>query len=267
MRAVWIVPWVAGWAACGAPVSNAPFVHEALFQNALPSQVRIGSPSSVLLSPRADHNPLLTAAKIAAAEYQSVVDLPIDIGDRLREVPPDGETGSAAGCRVGVLGSDGRTRERPSYAADVVDEIAAFYDAHPYPPPVDDLDGEAEAWADGLRRRVEHTRLWPTLPYRDDHTILVAGCGTSQAAKYAIRYPSARVIGIDVSTTGVERTRALAGRHGLDHLEVELLPIEQVGEDRPLDAAGDPVQGEGEGGLRGGDEVHGHPELGEGGLA
>ena len=55
------------------------------------------------------------------------------------------------------------------------DEIAAIYAANPYPPPVDDLDGEVDTWADGTRRRVEHARLWPTVHFRDDHTIIVAG--------------------------------------------------------------------------------------------
>ena len=40
--------------------------------------------------------------------------------------------------------------------------------------------------------------MWPSREFRGDHSILVAGCGTSQAAKYAIRYPEARVGGIDV---------------------------------------------------------------------
>lgn len=109
------------------------------------------------------------------------------------------------------------------------DEISTFYTAHPYPPPIDDLGAYGDLWSDGQRRRVEHHRIWPTLPYRDDHTILVAGCGTAQAAKYAVRYPNARVIGIDVSVAGIEANRALAGRHRLQHLEVHQLPIEEVG--------------------------------------
>jgi SAM-dependent methyltransferase len=118
------------------------------------------------------------------------------------------------------------------------DEIARFYDRHPYPPPVDGLDEEVAAWADGRRRRVEHTRMWPSLPYRDDHTILVAGCGTSQAARYALRYPRARVVGIDVSPTSVTATQRLAERHGITNLELHQLPIEEVGR---LDATFDQI--------------------------
>ena len=62
----------------------------------------------------------------------------------------------------------------------------------------------------------------------DDLRILVAGCGTSQAAKYAVRYPKSRVVGIDVSQTSIDHTRALAERHGLDNLELQLLPVPRV---------------------------------------
>lgn len=65
---------------------------------------------------------------------------------------------------------------------------------------------------------------------REDHSILIAGCGTSQAAKYAARYPKARVVGIDVSSTSIDETRRLAVQHDLDHLEVHELPIEHIGE-------------------------------------
>ncbi len=110
------------------------------------------------------------------------------------------------------------------------DEISTFYDRHPYPPPVADLDDEVEAWRDGRRRRVEHARLWPTLPYREDHSILVAGCGTSQAARYAVRYPRARVVGIDVSRASLAATRRLVERHELTNVEIRELPIEGAGE-------------------------------------
>lgn len=118
------------------------------------------------------------------------------------------------------------------------DEIAAFYAANPYPPPVDDLDGEVDTWADGTRRRVEHARLWPTVPFRDDHTILVAGCGTFQAARYAIHYPAAQVVGVDVSATSLDATRRLVERHELANVELHQLPIEEI---RALDRRFDQV--------------------------
>ena len=109
------------------------------------------------------------------------------------------------------------------------DTIAAFYDAHPYPPRVESLEGALTGWDPG-RRRVEHFLHFPTLPYREERTILIAGCGTSQAARWAARYPAATVVGIDVSPSSLQASRSLAERHGLANLEVRELPIEDVAE-------------------------------------
>jgi SAM-dependent methyltransferase len=109
------------------------------------------------------------------------------------------------------------------------DSVSRFYNEHPYPPPINDLESYRRVWSDGERQRIEHFRLWPMLPFRDDHSILVAGCGTSQAAKYAVRYPRAQVVGIDVSAASIQSTRDLASRHHLTNLDVRQLAIEDAG--------------------------------------
>ncbi len=109
------------------------------------------------------------------------------------------------------------------------DAIASFYEQHPYPPPVDDLEAYRRAWTDD-RRREETLRIWPDGSIGDDRTILVAGCGTSQAAKYAVRYPRSRVVGIDVSERSIRETRRLVDRHGLVNVELHRLPIEEAAE-------------------------------------
>ena len=92
-----------------------------------------------------------------------------------------------------------RTSEDCPLAA-IARRVSAFYERHPYPPPVDDLEAYRQTW-DDRRRRAESHLFWPAEPYRDDRSILVAGCGTTQAAHYALRWPRARVIGIDVSAS------------------------------------------------------------------
>ena len=109
-----------------------------------------------------------------------------------------------------------------------VDPVCAFYTAHPYPPPVANLDRARDEWQDPERHRAEHHRLWPDHPYRADLDILVAGCGTWQAAKYALCRPRARVVGIDVSVTSLEHTDRLRQKYGLTNLEIERRSIEQV---------------------------------------
>ncbi|HEY6475595.1 MAG TPA: class I SAM-dependent methyltransferase, partial [Polyangia bacterium] len=115
-------------------------------------------------------------------------------------------------------------------AAAVTDRVRTFYDRHPYPPPVDDLEGYRRRWQDPLRRRADHHLFWPARPFREDPSILVAGCGTSQAAKHALRWPRARVTGIDFSAIAVGRTEALKRKHDLGNLQVRELAIERVGE-------------------------------------
>jgi len=109
-------------------------------------------------------------------------------------------------------------------------ELQAFYDRYPYPPPVDDLAAYRRRWQEGERRRADFHLFWPTRPYREDHSILVAGCGTSQAAKYAIRWPAARITGIDLSATSVRYTEELKRKYQLDNLQVHQLPLEQAGD-------------------------------------
>jgi SAM-dependent methyltransferase len=108
------------------------------------------------------------------------------------------------------------------------DEVAEFYNRHPYPPPVQDLDAYLSSLQNSIARRAEHHLLWPSRDYFDDHAILVAGCGTSQAAKKAMLNPRATVVGIDVSATSISETQRLADRYQLENLELRRLPIEEV---------------------------------------
>ena len=105
-----------------------------------------------------------------------------------------------------------------------------FYERHPYPPPVDDLDRYRRLWDDPERRRVDAHLFWPTEPYREDRSVLVAGCGTSQAAKYALRWPRAKVTGIDVSANSIRRTEKLKRKYRLENLEVRQIAVERAGE-------------------------------------
>jgi SAM-dependent methyltransferase len=116
-----------------------------------------------------------------------------------------------------------------SDASRVAQAVSTFYERHPYPPPVDDLDRYRRQWTDE-RRRADACLFWPAEPYRDDRSILVAGCGTSQAAKVALRWPRAHVTGIDVSATSIEETEKLKRRHRLENLELQQLPLERATE-------------------------------------
>jgi SAM-dependent methyltransferase len=108
-------------------------------------------------------------------------------------------------------------------------QVRAFYERHPYPPPVDDLDAYRKVW-DDRRRRAEAHLFWPAEPYRDDRNILVAGCGTTQAAHYALRWPRAQVVGIDVSAKSIAFAQGLKRKYALANLEVRQLAVERATE-------------------------------------
>ena len=119
--------------------------------------------------------------------------------------------------------------ESEAALASIAARVGAFYEAHPYPPAVDDLEGYGRKWDDG-RRRAESHLFWPDRPYRDDRSILVAGCGTTQAAKIAVRWPHAQVTGIDFSATSLAFAEDLKRRYGLENLHLRQLPVERATE-------------------------------------
>jgi len=116
------------------------------------------------------------------------------------------------------------------------DPVAEFYTAHPYPPPIENLDRARDEWRDRNRHRAEFHLYWPHRAYCADLDVLVAGCGTWQAAKYALCHPSANVVGIDLSTTSLDETERLKRKYQLANLETLQLPIEDaVSLDRHFD--------------------------------
>ena len=114
--------------------------------------------------------------------------------------------------------------------ADDMDPLRDFYQRHPYPPPVESLDRYRDRWSDTRRRRADYHLFEPYQPYREQRSILVAGCGTSQAAKYAVRWPQSEVIGIDISAKSIDHTLELKRKYYLDNLQVQELPVERVGD-------------------------------------
>ena len=108
------------------------------------------------------------------------------------------------------------------------DPIRDFYTRHPYPPAVDNLDRARDEWRDPNRHRADFHLYWPDAPYRADLDILVAGCGTWQAAKYAACRPEARIVGIDVSTTSLDHTAQLKANYDLTNLDTRQLSIENA---------------------------------------
>jgi SAM-dependent methyltransferase len=63
----------------------------------------------------------------------------------------------------------------------------------------------------------------PTATYRPDLDILIAGCGTNQAAVFAFSNTEANVVGIDISQPSLDHQQYLKHKHGLANLQLHLL--------------------------------------------
>ncbi|ORA07859.1 methyltransferase domain-containing protein [Mycobacterium arosiense] len=108
------------------------------------------------------------------------------------------------------------------------DGVSRQYDRWEYPPPVTDLAAWTTNHWDWFDPYWAHRLLWPNREYRPDLDILVAGCGTFQAAVLAYMNRGAKVVAIDVSRSALNHHRWLKDKHGLDNLELHLLPIEEA---------------------------------------
>src|SRR5258705_6498991 len=110
------------------------------------------------------------------------------------------------------------------------DEVRDFYERMPYPAPFSSLDEHRDLYKNPNRHRAQFHLMWPTERLRESQEILVAGCGTSQAARYALREPDSRVTAIDISEMSLRHTRDLQQKYNLENLELHQLPIQNVGE-------------------------------------
>ncbi len=108
------------------------------------------------------------------------------------------------------------------------DVVSRQYERWRYPQPVLDLEEWSVnnwQWFDPSHA---HRTLWPDREYKPDLDILIAGCGTNQAAMFAYTNPGAKVVAVDVSQPSLDHQQYLKDKHGLWNLELHLLPIEEL---------------------------------------
>jgi SAM-dependent methyltransferase len=108
------------------------------------------------------------------------------------------------------------------------DIVSHQYERYRYPPPIDDIEAwlvDNWEWFDPSHaRRV----LWPDREYTPGLDILIAGCGTNQAAVFAFTNPDARVVAVDVSQSSLDHQQYLRDKYELRNLELHRLPIEEI---------------------------------------
>ncbi len=108
------------------------------------------------------------------------------------------------------------------------DVVAQQYEKWQYPEPIQNLEtwlSSSWQWFDPSHA---HRILWPDRPLNPDLDILIAGCGTNQAAVFAYTNRAAKVVAVDVSQPSLDHSKYLKDKYSLKNLELHLLPIEEV---------------------------------------
>ena len=108
------------------------------------------------------------------------------------------------------------------------DVVSRQYERYRYPPPIQDLEvwlANSWEWFDPSHA---HRVLWPDREYKPNLDILIAGCGTNQAAVFAFTNPDAKVVAVDISQPSLDHQQYLKDKHGLFNLELHRLPIEEL---------------------------------------
>jgi SAM-dependent methyltransferase len=108
------------------------------------------------------------------------------------------------------------------------DVVVRQYERWRYPRPIQDLEEWITNNWEWFDPSHAHRILWPDREYKPDLDILIAGCGTNQAAVFAFTNPAAKVVAVDISQPSLDHQQYLKDKHGLFNLELHLLPIEEL---------------------------------------
>src|SRR3712207_5067992 len=99
--------------------------------------------------------------------------------------------------------------------------VARQYTTYCYPEPVEDLRKQIGAgdfmYGDPS---LLSAQLWPEGRPRKELRILIAGCGTNQAAWFAFTNPDCSVTGVDLTEASLAHQRFLQEKHGLRNLRL-----------------------------------------------
>ncbi len=107
--------------------------------------------------------------------------------------------------------------------------VAKQYENWIYPAPIMDLNApEHKSRRDGGDFERNWFTFWPNEAPREDLDVLVAGCGSNAAARYAFNHPKARVTGLDLSSSSLAHEQYLKDKHKLNNLTLQQGRLEDV---------------------------------------
>src|SRR4051794_8939399 len=95
------------------------------------------------------------------------------------------------------------------------DIVNRQYERWTYPRPIQDLEAYVVKHWELFDPSHAHRIFWPDREYKPDMDILIAGCGTNQAAVFAFNNPAAKVVAVDISQSSLDHQQYLKHKHGL----------------------------------------------------
>src|SRR5882757_7375711 len=100
------------------------------------------------------------------------------------------------------------------------------YAEYSYPEPGDDIPAWLKSWTYGCYDPSLYEALhWPEGRPRENLEVLVAGCGTMQAAVLAFNNPECKITGIDFSQPSIAHEERLRERHDLKNLTLQRMDL------------------------------------------
>lgn len=106
------------------------------------------------------------------------------------------------------------------------DPVEDQYTQYSYPEPGNDIPTWLQSWHYNPYEPDRNEALfWPEGRPRSDLDVLVAGCGTMQAAVLAFNNPRCRITGIDFSQTSIAHEEQLCERHNLKNLTLRKMDL------------------------------------------
>lgn len=122
-----------------------------------------------------------------------------------------------------------------AYLSDTTPIVAKQYTEYCYPAPISDMRAaiDINKYYEFSTPALFWPLIWPEGRTLSGLRVLIAGCGTNQAAYNAMTMPQAKITAIDLSTTSLGHSQYLKEKHQLDNLtlhRLNLLDVASLGE-------------------------------------
>lgn len=122
------------------------------------------------------------------------------------------------------------TNEAQHALSGMTEIVARQYHAWVYPQPVEDMQAAIDGgYYEFGTPRLFRPLLWPERRSLQGLKVLIAGCGTNQAAFNALSLPEASITAIDISMNSLGHSQYLKEKHRLDNLTLKHMSLLDVG--------------------------------------